>query len=97
MHPESRAGLCYTRIRWNKARKTAGVDCDLHDLRHFSASGLIHENSDVVSVQRALGRKSPTITLNTYAHLWPNANERTRQAAANLFQPRSNLPRTDSQ
>ncbi|QZH62888.1 tyrosine-type recombinase/integrase [Mycolicibacterium farcinogenes] len=54
--------------------------------RVFTASGLIHENCDVVTVQRALGHKSPTVTLNTYAHLWPNANERTRKAAANLFQ-----------
>ncbi|MFD6197010.1 tyrosine-type recombinase/integrase [Mycobacteriaceae bacterium NPDC060252] len=56
----------------------------LHDLRHFYASGLISENCDVVTVQRALGHSSPSITLNTHAHLWPNANERTRKSAANL-------------
>ncbi|WP_368681894.1 tyrosine-type recombinase/integrase [Mycobacterium intracellulare] len=72
--------------QWRKTRKAVGIDHDLHDLRHFYASGLIHENCDVVTVQRALGHKSPTVTLNTYAHLWPNANERTRKAAANLFQ-----------
>ena len=56
---------------------------------------------DVVTVQRALGHKSPTVTLNTYAHLWPNANERTRKAAANLFQsavnPAADELRTESQ
>jgi hypothetical protein len=38
----------------------------------------------VVTVQRALGRASATITLNTYAHLWPTAEDRTRAAAASL-------------
>ncbi|MGE2715137.1 tyrosine-type recombinase/integrase [Mycolicibacterium litorale] len=87
--------------QWRKTREAVGVDCDLHDLRHFYASGLIHENCDVVTVQRALGHKSPTVTLNTYAHLWPNANERTRKAAANLFQsavkPAADGLRTESQ
>lgn len=86
--------------QWRKTRMTVGVDYDLHNLRHFYASGLIHENCDVVTVQRALGHKSPTVTLNTYAHLWPNANERTRKAAANLFQsavnPAADELRTES-
>ena len=37
---------------------------------------------DVVTVQRALGHRSATVTLATYAHLWPTAEDRTRQAAA---------------
>jgi integrase len=36
----------------------------------------------VVTVQRALGHSSPTVTLNTYAHLWPTAEDRTRAGAA---------------
>jgi integrase len=36
-------------------------------------------------VQRALGHKSPTTTLNTYAHLWPTAEDRTRSAAARML------------
>jgi integrase len=86
---------------WRKARKAAGVDHDLHDLRHFYASGLISENCDVVTVQRALGHSSPSVTLNTYAHLWPNADDRTRNAAANLFRAMLSSTadelRTDSQ
>jgi integrase len=34
----------------------------------------------VVTVQKALGHKSPAVTLNTYSHLWPDASERTRKA-----------------
>jgi integrase len=40
---------------------------------------------DVVTVQRALGHSSATVTLNTYAHLWPTAEDRTRAAAAAML------------
>lgn len=71
---------------WRKARAAAGHDdVRLHDLRHFYASGLIAAGCDVVTVQRALGHSSATITLNTYAHLWPSAEDRTRNAAAGLL------------
>ena len=86
--------------RWREARKRAGVDYRLHDLRHYYASGLINENCDVVTVQRALGHSSPSVTLNTYSHLWPNANDRTRNAAAALFRasinPAADALRTES-
>lgn len=71
---------------WRRARAAAGVpDVKLHDLRHFYASGLIAQGCDVVTVQRALGHASATVTLKTYAHLWPNAEDRTRAAAAALI------------
>ncbi|GAB2732965.1 site-specific integrase [Salinifilum aidingensis] len=71
---------------WRKTRKAAGLDeVRLHDLRHFYASGLIAAGCDVVTVQRALGHSNATITLNTYAHLWPSAEDRTRNAAAQLM------------
>ncbi|MGP3957520.1 site-specific integrase [Nonomuraea sp. 3N208] len=57
----------------------------LHDLRHFYASGLIASGCDVVTVQRALGHSKATTTLNTYSHLWPTAEDRTRNAAAALL------------
>jgi integrase len=70
---------------WRATRKAAGVELRLHDLRHFYASGLIAAGCDVVTVQRALGHKSATTTLNTYAHLWPSADDRTRAAAAGML------------
>ena len=70
---------------WRKARDAAGVDYRLHDLRHFYASGLIAANCDVVTVQRPFGHGSASVTLNTYGHLWPAANDRTRQAARDLY------------
>ena len=51
------------------------------------ASALLRERShcrgcDVVTVQRSLGHRSPSITLDTYSHLWPSAEDRTRAAPA---------------
>ncbi len=71
---------------WRRAREAADVEgFTLHDCRHFFASGLIASGCDVVTVQRALGHSSPTITLSVYAHLWPNAEDRTRAAASGLM------------
>jgi integrase len=70
---------------FRKARSAAGLECRLHELRHFYASGLIAAGCDVVTVQRALGHGSASVTLSTYAHLWPDANDRTRQAARDLY------------
>lgn len=72
---------------WGPAARLtrAGVEgVRLHDLRHFFASGLIASGCDVVTVQRALGHAKSTTTLTTYAHLWPSAEERVRDAATLL-------------
>jgi integrase len=72
--------------RWRATRTAAGLaHIRLHDLRHFYASGLIAAGCDVVTVQRALGHASATTTLNTYSHLWPTAEDRTRAAAGELL------------
>ncbi|WP_344880790.1 tyrosine-type recombinase/integrase [Zhihengliuella alba] len=71
---------------WRETRKAAGLDeFTLHDLRHFYASALIADGCDVVTVQRALGHSVPSITLNTYSHLWPTAEDKTRTAATGLM------------
>ena len=57
----------------------------MYDLRHFYASGLIAAGCDPVTVQRAMGHASASFTLNTYAHLWPDANDRTRHAARDMY------------
>lgn len=71
---------------WRKALRDAGLGAvKLHDLRHFYASGLIAAGCDVVTVQRSLGHAKATTTLNTYAHLWPTAEDRTRKAAESII------------
>ncbi|WP_425286430.1 tyrosine-type recombinase/integrase [Actinopolyspora xinjiangensis] len=68
---------------WRAVREAAGCeDVRRHDLRHFYASRLIASGCDVVTVQRALGHSTPSITLHTYSHSWPSAEGRTREAAA---------------
>jgi integrase len=51
-----------------------------HDLRHYYASMLIASGLDVKTVQHRLRHGSATTTLNTYGHLWPDGDERTRAA-----------------
>ena len=81
--------------QWRKACRSAKVaEFTLHDLRHFYASGLIAAGCDVVTVQRALGHAKATTTLNTYAHLWPTAEDRTRKAANGLFAAATAEPMT---
>ena len=70
--------------RWRATRDAAGLSVRLHSLRHFYASGLIAAGCDVVTVQRAMGHATATTTLNTYSHLWPTAEDRTRAAASDL-------------
>lgn len=48
----------------------------LHALRHTHASQLIAAGLDVVTVSRRLGHSSPSVTLNVYAHLFGNTDER---------------------
>lgn len=78
--------------QWRLAREAASMQgFTLHDLRHFYASGLIAAGCDVVTVQHALGHSTPTITLDTYSHLWPKADDRTRAAAASLWRSADSL------
>ena len=56
-----------------------------HQLRHFYASALIRHGESVVTVQRRLGHASADETLRTYAHLWPDADDRTRDAITATF------------
>lgn len=72
---------------WRRIRAAVGLPSEvtLHTLRHTFASNLIASGCDVVTVQRALGHAQPSITLNTYAHLWPSAEDRTRAATADFM------------
>jgi integrase len=69
---------------WSKARASAGLGADrtFHDLRHFYASLLIHHGESVKVVQARLGHASASETLDTYSHLWPDSEDRTRDAVA---------------
>jgi len=72
---------------WRRIRTAVGLPAEvtIHTLRHTYASNLIAAGCDVVTVQRALGHSQPSITLNTYSHLWPSAEDKTRAATADFM------------
>jgi integrase len=62
------------------ARTSAPEGTTFHDLRHYYASLLIRHGESVKVVQERLGHSSASETLDTYAHLWPDSEDRTRAA-----------------
>jgi integrase len=54
-----------------------------HDLRHYYPR--VDHSRVRCGDRAALGHASATVTLNTYAHLWPTAEDRTRAAAASML------------
>ncbi len=66
---------------WRPAVKAAGCPgTTFHHLRHFYASLLIRHGESVKVVQSRLGHASAAETLDTYSHLWPDSEDRTRAA-----------------
>ncbi|WP_272942603.1 tyrosine-type recombinase/integrase [Bifidobacterium bifidum] len=58
---------------WAKRRSLGDEIADsmtIHDLRHTCASLLVHAGANVKAVQRQLGHKSATMTLDVYADLF---------------------------
>ena len=53
-----------------------------HDLRHYYASVLIAGGCDVKAVQAAMRHGTASMTLDVYAGLWPDADDRARTAAS---------------
>jgi integrase len=56
-----------------------------HDLRHYFASLLIAGGADVKVVQARLCHASAKTTLDTYGHLWPDSDDRTRGVVRERF------------
>ena len=67
---------------WTPAARAAGLPprTGLHVLRHLYASLLIPHGGSVKTVQHRLGHSLASITLDSYAHLWSDADDRTREA-----------------
>jgi integrase len=85
------AGETYDRAHaaWVRAGKPDGREparvevpegASLHDLHHFYALLLIKHGENVKTVQKRLGHTKPSITLDTYMHLWPDEEDTTRAA-----------------
>jgi integrase len=70
------------RVVWGDATDGMGLRprSGWHDLRHFHASLLIRAGLSVRAVADRLGHADPTETLRTYSHLWPDDEDRAREA-----------------
>jgi len=64
---------------WSIERAMPEKFC-FHDLRHYLASLLIASGADIKTVQARMRHASARTTLDTYGHLWPDADEPTRSA-----------------
>ena len=84
-------GLPVTRQRfghlWRPVARQAGLSArsGLHTLRHYYASLLIRHGESVKTVQVRLGHASAVETLDTYSHLWPDSDDRTREAVDSVL------------
>ena len=67
---------------WQPAARDADLPTSeiFQGLRHHYASLLIRHGESVKTVQARLGHASASETLDTYSHLWPDSDDRTREA-----------------
>jgi len=72
---------------WQRAVQSAGLPAGtgFHALRHYYASLLIRHGESVKVVQLRLGHATAAETLDTYAHLWPDSEDRTREAVDSVL------------
>lgn len=83
--PVRRASF-YSRV-WQPSLRAAGLPptTRFHDTRHYYASLLIRHGESVKTVQARLGHASATETLDAYSHLWPDSDDRTREAVDSVL------------
>lgn len=86
----TQSGLYAAFKRVQKHYRKANPDLDLppltvHELRHTHASLLFAAGQSVKVVQERLGHASAQVTLNTYAHLLPDAQSLAAAALENLL------------
>ena len=67
-----------------------------HALRHYYASLLIRHGESVKTVQARLGHASAVETLDTYSHLWPDSDDRTRDAIDSVLGSAADALRTEA-
>ena len=88
--------LDHSRLRPARRRGQCGDTCSdpahclpkgtrFHDLRHFYASTLIAANVNPKVIQVRLGHATITETMDTYGHLFPDAEDLGRGAIDAIF------------
>lgn len=82
-------------VRAHRVEAGLGETFRYHDLRHYYASLLIAKGLDVKVVQTRLRHASAMTTLNTYGHMWPDADESARAAVGSVMAARADSLRTE--
>ena len=68
----------YVSLAFTRLREACGLpDVRLHDLRHFNASTLLAEGTDLRTVSGRLGHADASTTLDIYAHFVRHADEKS--------------------
>jgi integrase len=67
------------------AMKELKIKCTLHALRHTHVSQLIAAGMDVLTISRRIGHASAHITLQVYAHVYNNNDERAAEIMEAAF------------
>ena len=71
---------------WRRVTKSVDLEgLHFHDLRHYYASLLIRHGESVKTVQARLGHANAAETRDTYSHLWPDSDDRTREAVDHVL------------
>lgn len=72
---------------WTPARKAAGLPASItpHSLRHTYVAGLIYQGMHPKAIQSLIGHSSIQTTMDTYGHLFPDANEQASVALQTMF------------
>lgn len=67
-------------------------EAGMHDLRHWYASALIADGLNVKIVAERLGHANAAMTLKVYTHLFPDDEDRSRDAIDRAFKIQSEVP-----
>jgi integrase len=81
----SESGRPIHRTAFGRLWRRAAPGTHFHELRHYYASLLIRHGESVKVVQTRLGHASASETLDTYSHLWPDSDDRTRTAVDSVL------------
>ncbi|MGN0096237.1 MAG: tyrosine-type recombinase/integrase [Corynebacterium sp.] len=82
-----------TGLMWNSDRLAKAMEAltkpvgrfSFHALRHVYASALIHGGRSPKSAQHVLGHATSSTTMDVYAHVWPEEDQRVRDVSAGLL------------
>lgn len=76
---------------YRKIRKSVGVDCTIHGLRHTQATAMLLAGVPVEIVAERLGHSNATTTQNIYIHLRPQHQQKAADIMETLMNKRPSI------